>query len=76
MLPEINAELTAEQIEQLEQARKMLPKLREQMRRAEAAGLDMSAQKAELEGLQAQLDKLYRVYVRRTTATATTPRLS
>lgn len=67
MLPDINAELTPEQIEQLEQAKRLIPKVKEQLRKAQSAGLDVSTMQADLEALQAQLDKLYRVYVRRVT---------
>lgn len=63
MLPEITPELTPEQIQQLEDARKLLPKLKAEIRKAEAAGIDLTAQKAELTQIEANLDKLYRVYV-------------
>ena len=62
--PETQTELTAEQKAELEAARKLIPKLREQITRAKSAGIDMSSQETELAELQAQLDKLYRVYVR------------
>lgn len=65
MLPEINAELTPEQIDQLEQAKKLIPKVKEQLRKAQSAGLDVTTMQADLDALQLQLDKLYRVYVRR-----------
>lgn len=76
MLPNPEAGLTQEQIDQLEQARKLLPALRAQIRKAETAGLDMTSQKAELDALQTQLDKLYRVYVGRTSTGTTTGRPS
>ncbi len=65
MLPEVTPELTEDQIDQLEAAKKMIPKLREQIRKAKTAGIDMSAQEADLVKLEADLDKLYRVYGRR-----------
>jgi len=65
MLPTTEAELTPEQIEQLEQARKLIPGLKAQIRKAKSAGIDMTAQEADLAALEAQLDKLYRVYVRK-----------
>lgn len=68
MLPDTDLELTPEQIDQLEKARKMIPKIREQMRRAKLAGLDVSAQEAELAKTEGDLDRLYRVYVRKFTS--------
>lgn len=65
MLPDINAELSQEDIDRLEQARKMIPKLKENIRKAKLAGLDMSTQEKDLADMEVQLDKLYRVYVRR-----------
>lgn len=65
MLPDVNTDLTPEQIDQLEQARKLLPKLREQVRKAKLAGIDVTQQEKDIETLQAQIDKLYRVYVSR-----------
>lgn len=64
MLPEIPTELTQEQKDNLENARKLIPQLRAQIRKAKSAGIDVSQQEADLENLQIQLDKLYRVYVR------------
>lgn len=71
MLPEINAELSQEQIEQLELARKQIPKVKEAIRKAKLAGIDTSIQEKDLADLQAQLDKLYRVYVRGITTSST-----
>lgn len=67
MLPDTNLELTPEQIQQLEQARKLIPAIRKQIQRAKLAGLDMSAQEQSLNETEAQLDRLYRVYVRKLT---------
>ncbi len=64
MLPDTTPQLTQEQIANLEAARKAIPKIREQLRKAKAAGIDVSAQEAELEAQSNQLDKLYRTYVR------------
>lgn len=68
MLPDTTPELTPEQIDQLEQARKAIPLIRKQIQRATLAGLDMEKQLAQLNATEAQLDKLYRVYVKRLTA--------
>lgn len=65
MLPDTNVELTPEQIAQLEQARKLIPTLKAQIRKAQSAGIDLTTQQQELLALEQQLDKLYRVYVRK-----------
>ncbi len=67
MLPDTNVELTAEQIQQLEDARKLIPNLKAQIRKAKLAGIDMAQQESDLANLESQLDKLYRVYVRKLT---------
>lgn len=67
MLPETNLQLTPEQIAQLEQAKKTIPKVREQLRKAKLAGLDISLQEAQLDKAEADLNRLYRVYVRNIT---------
>lgn len=67
MLPDTNLELTDEQIDQLEAARKLIPKIREQIRRAKLAGIDVTSQEADLTKTEADLDRLYRVYVRKLT---------
>ena len=54
--------LTAEQIAGLDEARKAIPKVREQLRKAKLAGLDVSAQEKELSDLEQQIGKLYAVY--------------
>ncbi len=67
MLPDFQApELTQEQIDNLQQARTLIPKLREQLRRAKQAGIDVSQQETDLTNLEQQLNKLYNVYGRRT----------
>lgn len=65
MLPDTQMELSDEQIRQLEDARKLIPKIREQIRRARLAGIDVTAQEADLTKTEADLDRLYRVYVRK-----------
>ena len=65
MLPNPDVELSAEQLAQLEQAQKLIPKLREQIRRAKLAGLDMTTQEAYLAETEANLTKLMRVYGRK-----------
>lgn len=67
MLPDTTPQLTPEQIEQLEQARKVIPQVRKQIQRAKLAGIDVSAQEQQLNDAEQQLDKLYRVYVRNLT---------
>lgn len=62
-LPDTNVTLTPEQIENIKQARVMIPKVMAQIRKAQAAGIDMSQQMQDINNLQAQLDKLYRAYV-------------
>lgn len=68
MLPTTQVELTDEQIQQIEQARKAIPQALKEIQKAKLAGIDMSKQEADLNALQTQLDKLYRVYVRRLTS--------
>ena len=65
MLPNPDVELSAEQLAQLEQAQKLIPKLREQIRRAKLAGLDMNTQEQYLAETEANLSKLMRVYGRK-----------
>jgi len=67
MLPDTNLELSDDQIAQLEAARKLIPKVREQIRRAKLAGLDVSQQEMDLTKTESDLDRLYRVYVRKLT---------
>lgn len=64
MLPSMD-ELTQDQIEQLQQAKQLIPRLKEQLRRAKSAGIDVTAQEADVAALEKQLEGLYRVYVRR-----------
>ena len=54
--------LTPEQIAGLDEARKAIPKVREQLRKAKLAGLDVSEQEKELSDLEQQIGKLYAVY--------------
>lgn len=72
MLPNPEAQLSQEQIDQIEAAKKIIPKLKEQIRKAASAGIDVSAQQAELATIEQQLDKLYRVYVRKLSYTSST----
>lgn len=65
MLPDPNIELTPEQIDQLEQAGKIIPKIKEQIRRAKLAGLDVSALEEQLSVTERDLASLSRVYGRR-----------
>jgi activator of 2-hydroxyglutaryl-CoA dehydratase len=64
-LPNTETQLTAEQIAQIEAAKKIIPKLKEQIRKAQSAGIDVGQQQTDLAALEQQLDKLYRVYVRK-----------
>lgn len=63
MLPATEVALTPEQIDQIEQARKLMPKLKAQIRKGIQAGIDLSTQETQLNELQVQLDKLYSAYV-------------
>lgn len=65
MLPQTDLTLTAEQLDSLELAKKAIPKLREQLRKAKLAGLDVSMQETELADLEQQIGKLASVYGRR-----------
>lgn len=65
MLPNVQTELTDEQIAALETARKTIPALKAQIKRAADAGIDVAQQKADLLALETQLERLYRVYVKR-----------
>lgn len=64
MLPNQDTELTDEQKAALREARSAIPKLKEQIRRAKQAGIDVSQQEADLQAMEQQLEKIYRVYVR------------
>ncbi len=64
MFPTGEVELTQEQIASLDMAKKAIPKLREQLRKAKLAGLDVGTQEAELSELEQQIGKLYNVYGR------------
>ncbi len=71
MLPNTEPELTQEQKDQIEAAKRLIPKLKDQIRKAASAGIDVSAQQQELAAIEQQLDKLYRVYVKRTISSTT-----
>jgi predicted phage gp36 major capsid-like protein len=68
MLPNPDTELTEDQKAALREARSAIPKLKEQIRRAKQAGIDVSQQEADLQAMEQQLEKIYRVYVRNATA--------
>lgn len=55
--------LTEEQKNRIREALKEIPKLQEEIARAKAAGIDVSAQEQEVALLKEQLEKLYRTYV-------------
>ncbi len=63
MLPNTTPQLTDEQKANLEAARLLIPKVREQLRLARQAGIDVSDQEKALEEQSKALDKLYRTYV-------------
>ncbi len=71
MLPNIDTSLTEDQKASLEAARKIIPAVKREIKRAKQAGIDVSAQEAELAALEANLNKLYNVYVRNITTGAT-----
>ncbi len=63
MLPDIQPELTEDQIAQLKQARTLIPKLQAAISKAKRAGIDVSEQEKQLTQLETQLNTLYRTYV-------------
>ena len=65
MLPNTDTELSQEQKDQIQAAKLLIPKLKDQIRRAASAGIDVAQQQAELAAIEQQLDKLYKVYVRK-----------
>ncbi len=65
MLPNVKVELSQEQIDQVLAARKLIPQIEEELRRAERAGIDVTDQKADLAARKVELEKLYNVYVRK-----------
>lgn len=73
MLPNTSIELTPDQITQLQQAKDLIPKLRVQIQRAEQAGIDVTQQKSDLATLEAQVNKLYGTYVRKSNPTSYNP---
>lgn len=54
--------ITEEQLAQLREAKARIPQIEEEIRLAERAGINVSAQKAELETLKNQIEALLRVY--------------
>lgn len=68
MLPNVSPELTPEQIASIEQARKTLPALKAEIRKAKSAGIDVSQQEADLAVLEQNLEKFYRVYIRKSSS--------
>ncbi|MEN4013991.1 MAG: hypothetical protein ROW48_18320 [Bellilinea sp.] len=62
MFPEVDQPLSDDQIKQLRDAQKMLPKLKEQIRRAKLAGLDVSQQELDIADLEGRVQGLLRVY--------------
>ncbi len=68
MLPDVKVELSQEQKEQLLAARKLIPEMERELRRAAQAGIDVADQIVDLAARKAELEKLYNVYVRKTAA--------
>jgi len=54
--------ITPEQRAELMEAQRIIPLLKQQILRAETAGIDVSAQKTELASLEKQVKKLLSVY--------------
>lgn len=54
--------LTEEQLQALKEAQALLPRLKEEIRRAKLAGIDVSQQEAELAELEGKIQGLLRVY--------------
>lgn len=65
MLPNIETELTQEQKDQIKAAKEIIPKLKKQILTAQSAGIDVSDYQKQLAEIEMQLEKLYRVYVRK-----------
>ncbi len=63
MLPNTTPQLTDEQKSNLEAARLLIPKVREQLRLARQAGIDVTDQEKALEEQSKSLDRLYRTYI-------------
>jgi hypothetical protein len=62
MFPELDQPLTNEQINALKEAQKLIPKLKDELRRAKLAGLDVTQQEADLSELEGRVQGLLRVY--------------
>jgi len=56
--------LPKKRVEELEASEKMLTDIEKEIERAEEAGLDVSALRADLESVREQVEKLMRIYVR------------
>ena len=56
--------LPKKRVEELEASQKMLADIEREIERAEEAGLDVSALRADLESVREQVERLMRVYVR------------
>jgi len=54
--------ITPEQKDELMEAQRIIPLLKQQILRAETAGIDVTAQKQELASLEKQVKKLLSVY--------------
>lgn len=76
MLPTPESPLSEEQLQALKEAQALLPRLKEEIRRAKLAGIDVSQQEAELAELEGRIQGLLRVYGGtgfRTTRTTSSP---
>lgn len=62
MFPELEQPLSEEQIKELQNVQKIIPRLREQIRKAKTAGIDVSEQEQELSELEGRVQGLLRVY--------------
>lgn len=65
MLPPINNQLSEDQINQLVAARENLPKVKQAIKTAKQAGIDVSQQEADVIELERKLNLMYKTYVQR-----------
>lgn len=79
MFPSGESPITEEQLQALKEAQALLPRLKDEIRRAKLAGIDVSQQEAELAELEGKIQGLLRVYggagfttTRRSTGTSRT----
>jgi hypothetical protein len=67
-LPDDDVELSDEQLLNLTEAKRFIPKLKAQLQRAKQAGIDVASQEDALRVLEIQVNKLNTVYGRKTSS--------